>query len=149
MTTSPVSATAWLTPEGFTRCLDHPVVMWPAGVLWDAVRTPADLALPALTYLLHENQYERRRLGPVLHDTKAGQVHFLVSPGHSATYPPGCRLIGRGGWLSTPTDRGPSNRFQWLHLPSTPRLSGPPWLAAALQHQHALNRTTLTTETPA
>lgn len=148
MTADLVSRTAWLIPEGFTRCLDHPVVMWPAGVLWDAVRVADSLALPALTYLLHENPYERRRLGPVLHDTQAQQVHFLVSPGYSAIYPPGCRLIGRGGWLSTPTTRETSARFQWLHLPTTPRLSGPPWLAAALQHQHTLNRT-ITTETPA
>jgi hypothetical protein len=137
----------WLSPPGSIPSFDLPAVTWPAGVLWDAVRTPYDLAQPALNYLLG-NAYERRRLGPVLHDVAAGQFYWLVTRGHSAAYPPDCRLIGRGGWVSAPTVPPPGFRLQWLHLPSTPRLSGPPWLAAALQHQHALNQTTLTTETP-
>jgi hypothetical protein len=136
----------WLTPAGSIPHLDLPVATCPAGVLWDAVRTPWSLAEPLWAYL-SSNSYELRRLGPVVRDRYAEQVHWLVTPGCDVKYPAPCQLIGRGGWLSLPTVVDPAARLQWLHLPQACRVAEPRWLANHLKHQHTLTRPTLTTET--
>ena len=121
----------WLVPGRVGAGGDERVWVLPAGMLWDAVRTPEEVALPVLGQLLADGG-DRRRLGPVLLDNRSHQVHWLVSPGHSASYPAQCRLIGAGGWLAVPGPGGALGRLAWLHLPEPGTLSAPAWLAAAL-----------------
>jgi hypothetical protein len=126
----------WLVPEGSPPGQDEWVRMLPAGVLWDAVRTPQELALRQFPLLLRDDEV-RLRLGPVLHDSWSRHVYWLVTPGHSASYPRPCRLIGAGGWLAVPGAANIPDRLAWLHLPQPGILSSPAWLATAL-HGDAL-----------
>jgi len=117
----------WLEPEGSTLSPDRRVRLLPAGVLWDALQVPEARALPVLHRLLAD-EHDRALLGPVLRDERTKQVHWLVSPGHTATWPDGCRLL-TSGWLAVPGQH--CKRLSWLHLPEPGILTGAPWLAAA------------------
>jgi hypothetical protein len=130
------SPSGWLIPDGSTASVDHRVRMLACGVTWDALRTPEALALPVLAELLADPD-DRTLLGPVLQDGRSGTVHWLITPGHTATYPDGCLLRSTGAWLAVPNPINPHSKLAWLHLPEPGTLTPPPWLAAALADQHA------------
>jgi hypothetical protein len=137
---APAPPVDWLVPDSATVSPDRRIRMLPAGVLWDVLRTPEDLALPVLARLLADED-DRALLGPVLRDERARTVHWLVSRGHTAgtapVWPEGCALRGVGGWLAVPSPKNPHSKLAWLHLPEPGTLTPPPWLAAALADQHA------------
>lgn len=132
------SPAGWLIPDDDTRptSVDARVRLLACGVAWDALRTPEALALPVLHRLLADAE-DRALLGPVLRDERSATVHWLISPGHSATWPDGCVLRGTGAWLAIPNPANPHSKIAWLHMPADPIVTSPPWLAAALTDQAA------------
>lgn len=142
MTTTTLNA-SWLIPQqshrsrkGRSRVVHGDVVLMPAGVLWDAVRTPLNLGMPVLGRLLaHEDDAEL--LGPVLADRMRGWLYWLISPGCTDDWPDWARLLGADSWLGAPTTAfAPTPDATWLHLPDQRIVSGPAWLAAALWDDH-------------
>lgn len=121
----------WLLPaEGVP--LHRRTVLLPCGTLFDAVRTPDSLGMPVLDRLLAEPD-DADQLGPVLWDQRGGLLYWLVSPGATDDYPDGARLLGPGAWISVPPPYGEATRdAKWLHLPEQRIVTGPAWLASAL-----------------
>ena len=110
----------------------------PAGPLWDAVRTPVTLGLPVVERL-REHPADWAQLGPVLWDDRRDWLYWLVSPGHSDTYPEQARLLGAGSLIGAPLYAGQRLADAgWLHLPEQRIVSGPAWLAAALGEQASI-----------
>jgi hypothetical protein len=122
-------------PANTERSEDGLPVLLPAGVLWDAVRTPVDLGMPVLRRLLADAK-DAQLVGPVLLDDGAGCLYWFVSPGASDSYPLEAQLLGDGWWIAAPDVAcGSSYRAAWAHLPAHPIVSGAAWLAAALGDQ--------------
>lgn len=121
----------WLIPDG----INPRGIRWvlPAGHLWDAVRTPTALGRPVLDHLL-DTWGDFTQLGPVLEDARGEWLYWLVSPGSSDTYPPGVRFLSTGAWISAPvfTEQAQGDAA-WVHLPQEEILTGPAWLAAAIE----------------
>jgi len=140
------SPSGWLIPDDHTRppSLDARVRLLECGVTWDALRTPEALALPVL-HLLLTDEDDRLLVGPVLQDERSSTVHWLISPGHTATWPDRCVLRGKGAWLAIPNPANPHSKLHWLHTPATPIITAPPWLAKALAEQLAATDPTLGT----
>jgi len=124
------SPSGWPIPENSEASVDHRVRMLTCGVEWDALRTPEKLALPVLARLLADAD-DCGQLGPVLRDERSSTVYWLVTTGHTATYPDGCLLRSTGAWLAVPNPINPHSKLAWLHLPARPAFTPPPWLAAA------------------
>lgn len=128
-------ATGWFTPAQTAGDPTLPVMLMPAGILWDAVRTPLALGMPVLERLLADPD-DAPQVGPVLYDGERGLLYWLVQAGATDTYPEPARLLAAGWWIVTPAlmyDR--SRTARWIHLPCERVLTGPAWLAAALGDQ--------------
>lgn len=141
MVTGPVAlSSAWLRPPGTMPVGDASetgLVLMPAGVLWDVVRTPIGLGFPVLGRLLADD-HDSALVGPVLCDKANGWIYWLVSPGAGDSWPEDARLLSVGAWVVAPANAFlPTRSAAWLHLPDDPIVSGPAWLAAAL-NDHAM-----------
>lgn len=127
--------TSWLMPANTELSKDGRPALLPAGVLWDAVRTPVALGMPVLERLLADTA-DAEQLGPVLLDDGAACLYWLVSPGSSDAYPDEAHLMGAGWWIAAPDELSQGTyRAAWVHLPEHPIVTGPAWLAAALGDQ--------------
>ncbi len=130
--TGPTTLSAsWLMLPGVSARTRRRMVLLAAGVTWDAVRTP--LGYQPVFERLMANGHDRALLGPVLADTARGCLYWFIAPGATNDWPDEVLLLGAGSWLVAPRsvyDITPDAR--WLHLPDHPIVSGPAWLAAAL-----------------
>lgn len=130
--TGPTAMSAgWLMPAGVAARTRHRMVLLPAGVTWDAVRTPLSYR-PVLERLVADD-HDRALLGPVLADTARSYLYWFIAPGATGDWPDDALLLRTGSWLAAPRsvyDITPDAR--WMHLPDHPLVSGPVWLAAAL-----------------
>lgn len=117
------------------------------------LRVPDALGMPVVARLLGDCD-DRLLLGPVLHHRLSRVTYWHVAPGATDEYPPGCRLLAADAYIAVPA---PGAAFctvaRWIHLPDRERLSGPAWLAAALNTQHTNHRPSarsipMATETP-
>lgn len=139
--TGPVTlSSGWLRPPGTLAVGDASetgLVLMPAGILWDVVRTPLAIGSAVLGRLLAD-EHDSALVGPVLCDSSNGWLYWLVSPGADDTWPDDARLLGTGAWVVAPANAClPTQSAAWLHLPDDPIVSGPAWLAAAL-NDHVL-----------
>lgn len=122
----------WLTPKGASPMRGERTQLLPAGVLWDAVRTPISLGLPVL-HRLKASPADAAQLGPVLRDHADGRLYWLIQPGTTGGWPEGVRVLTTGSWLVTPRSVFDQTcRVRWAHLPDQRIISGAAWLAAAL-----------------
>lgn len=122
----------WLTPLGATFAEDGRMVMLPVGAMWDVVKTPSPLAIPVLERLLADPD-DTAVLGPVLLDARRELLYWLVSPNSTDSYPPHATLLRAGAWIAAPMPWSePLDDAAWAYLPQYPIVTGPAWLAAAL-----------------
>lgn len=136
MVSGPVTLnSAWLRPEGTMAVGDASetgLILMPAGVLWDVVRTPLGIGSAVLGRLLAD-EHDSALVGPVLCDSTNSWIYWLVSPGADDVWPDSARFLGAGGWVVAPAHTFlPTRSACWLHLPDDPIVSGAAWLAAAL-----------------
>jgi hypothetical protein len=132
---------SWITPPSTEepKSEDRTLAL-PAGVLWDAVRTPSSLGMPVLRRLL-QRPADSALLGPVLLDDRGGWMYWLVSPGSSDDYPPQVALRTAGSWIIAPLPYlHRAYRARWVYLPKQRIVSPPAWLAAALNSQQDRDR---------
>lgn len=122
--------TAWLAPLDASRSGDTSMELWPVGTDWDVLRTPERLGQPVLKRLLADPQ-DAALVGPVLWDRGCGVLYWFLSPGATDCYPLEARLLARGTSLAVPIS-GRARTVHWLHLPDREHLTGPVWLASAL-----------------
>ncbi|WP_042400275.1 hypothetical protein [Streptacidiphilus carbonis] len=96
------------------------------------VRVPDALGLPALARLLDE-EADRGLVGPVLHHRPSQVTYWWVRPGSSGSYPDGCRLLATDALVVVPDPHADHCAVaSWLFMPDREVLTGPAWLAAAL-----------------
>lgn len=112
----------------------------PIGPDRPVLRVADVLGLPVAGRLLGDC-VDRLQVGAVLHHRLSRVTYWFVAPGATDEYPPGCRLLVEDAYVAVPA---PDTRYctvaRWLHLPVVPRLTSPPWLAHALNAQHATAR---------
>jgi hypothetical protein len=136
------SPSGWLIPGDSEASVDRRVRMLACGNAWDALRTPENLALPVVVKLLGRRT-DRNQLGPVLHNGITRTVYWLVTPGHTDTWPEDCVLLGANHWITVPNPANAHRKLTWLHMPPAPTptraptFTPPLWLAVALADQAA------------
>lgn len=129
--------TAWLAPLDATPSGSPAMDLWPVGSEWDVLRTPEWLGRPVLERLLAEPQ-DADLVGPVLWDRSSPALYWFLAPGATDSYPLQARLLARGTSLVVPISASDwGARVHWLHLPDREQLTGPAWLASALDTLHS------------
>lgn len=135
-----VTAASWPPWFGPAPVVDPDVstVLVTVGGDRPVVRIPDGLALPVLKRLL-AHAADRALLGPVLHHPRSGATYWWVQRGATPDYPTDCRLLANRTAIPVPAPGSrPCTVAEWLHMPERQRLTGPAWLAGALQVQEAL-----------
>jgi hypothetical protein len=107
-----------------------------AGVGWDVAAIPAGRGLRLYEWLAADYPDQ---LGPVAYSARSWQTYWLVTGGTFAKeWPPGCRLLGPGSWVTLPQPGLDAHSACWLHRPDADldtaglTLTGATWLAAAV-----------------
>lgn len=115
-----------------------PTVLIEVGGDRPVVRVPDELGRPTLERLLGHAP-DRAQLGAVLHHRLSRVSYWWVRPGASTHYPDGCRLLADRTAIPVPAPGSTHCTVaRWLHLPDEELLTGPVWLARALQDQEAI-----------
>jgi hypothetical protein len=109
----------------------------PIGPDRPVLRVPDVLGIPVAGRLLGDC-VDRLLVGAILHHRLGGVTYWFIARGATDEYPPGCRLLTGRAYVAVPApDTAYCTVARWLHLPAVGRLTSPPWLAHALNAQHA------------